>query len=73
MDDTTESHKVRSVRSALDTAYRSVAVIEAPRKDISQEGQTPWRDLGQALKTITDNASDARVGAAMDVDTLSRE
>ena len=73
VDDTTESHKLRLVRGALDTAYRSVAVIEAPRKDISQEGQTPWKDLGQALKTITDNGSDARVRAAMDVDTLSRE
>jgi hypothetical protein len=52
---------------------RSVAVIESPRKDISQEGQTPWKDLGQALKTITDNGSDARVRAALDVDTLSRE
>jgi len=73
IDDTTESRKVRLVRGALDTAYRSVAVIEAPRKDISQEGQTPWKDLGQALKTITDNGSDARVRAVMDVDTLSRE
>jgi len=50
IDDTTESRKVRLVRGALDTAYRSVAVIEAPRKDISQEGQTPWKDLGQALR-----------------------
>jgi hypothetical protein len=73
VDDTTESHRVRLVRGALDTAYRSVAVIEAPRKDISQEGQTPWKDLGNALKTITDNGGDARVRAAMDVDTLSRE
>lgn len=71
--DTTESRKVRSVRDALDTAYRSVAMIEVPRGDLGQEGVTPWKDLGQALKTITDNRSDARVRAALDVDTLSRK
>ena len=71
--DTTESRKVRLVRDALDTAYKSVAMIEAPREDLGQEGVTPWKDLGQALKTLMGNRSDARVRAALDVVTLSRK
>lgn len=72
-NNSTEPRKVKLVRDALDTAYRTIAMLEQPLDDVSREATTPWKDLGQALRTISEQRGDARVRAALDVDTLSRK